>query len=201
MSQLKSTIVLHSCCAPCACTVIDQLIAENMPPLVYFYNPNIDSISEYTRRKDAVISYTIKRGLTFFDADYSPSEWERLVVGMENEPERGQRCALCFYMRLSKTAEFTYQHGLQIFATTNGFSRWKNLGQVNDAGQKAASLFPGLTFMARNWRKDNAQLKASAIVKQENIYQQEYCGCIYSKQTMIERKQPARLLGFHEKNL
>jgi len=180
-------VLLHVCCAPCSCAIIDALLKEGFRPTLFFYNPNIFPRQEYDKRKASVTAYAIKLDLRVVEADYDNDVWEERVKGLEDEPERGRRCSHCFDMRLERTALFASENGFLMFATTNGFARWKAIDQVNQSGVLAASRYPGLIFLDRNWRLGNAQILANAISKQENFYSQNYCGCRFSL-----RKTPAR---------
>ena len=181
---LPEKVLLHSCCAPCSCAIIDQLLSEGIRPAIFFYNPNIDTVEEYLRRKVAVTSYAHKHSLEVVDVDYDPDVWKARVKGLEQEPERGKRCTVCFDVRLERTALYCMENGYRAFATTNGIGRWKDLEQVNASGRRAAARYPGLVFLDRNWRVNNALGKAAEITRQEGFYRQKYCGCIYSKKSL-----------------
>jgi hypothetical protein len=181
--QIKTEkLLLHVCCAPCSCAIIAALLKEGFSPTLFFYNPNIYPRQEYDLRKALVMAYAAKLGLRVVEADYDNEAWEERVKGLENEPERGQRCTRCFDMRFERTALYASENGFSMFATTNGFARWKDINQVNRSGVLAASRYPGMTFLDRNWRLGNAQVLANAISKQENFYRQTYCGCRFSLQ-------------------
>lgn len=179
--HISQKILLHVCCAPCSCAIIQTLLEENYQFDIFFYNPNIDTPTEYLKRKQEVIRFAQKKHISFIDMDYEHHLWLDSVKGYEQSPEKGKRCDLCFDMRLQKTAQYAHQHHYPVFATTNGISRHKNIEQVNAAGIKAASLYPSLIYWDRNWRKNNALLKARDIIQQEGFYRQDYCGCEFSK--------------------
>ena len=149
-----SEILLHTCCAPCSTAIIERLIEHGIRPQIFFYNPNIFPKEEYERRKNECVRYIQMLGLDFIDADYAHEKWLKEVRGLEKEPERGARCLACFKERLMVAALYAHQHGYRVLATTLASSRWKDLEQIEEAGAYTASLFPGLTFWAHNWRKD-----------------------------------------------
>ena len=99
---------------------------------------------------------------------------------MEFEPERGSRCAMCFDMRMERTALYAHENGFDTIATSLGISRWKDLNQVNEAGKNAANKYEGLTYWDYNWRKNGGSACNMEICKSEKFYQQEYCGCAFS---------------------
>ena len=99
---------------------------------------------------------------------------------MENEPERGIRCTMCFDMRFERTALYAHEHGYDTISSSLGISRWKNMAQINDCGIRAASRYDGLQYWDYNWRKGGGASRMIEISKREQFYQQEYCGCVYS---------------------
>jgi predicted adenine nucleotide alpha hydrolase (AANH) superfamily ATPase len=160
---------------------------EEFELTLFFYNPNIHPVDEYEIRKLEVIRFADKLAIPFIDADYDATRWFELTKGLENEPERGKRCSLCFDMRLEKTAEYAHQNGFKVFSTSLGISRWKDFDQVTRAGTQAASRYKGLNYWAYNWRKKGGSQRMVEIIKDENFYKQFYCGCLYSLQRANEK--------------
>jgi len=119
-------------------------------------------------------------GFNFIDADYDKDNWFKRIKGLENEPERGERCTKCFDMRFERSALYAHENNFSLFATTLGISRWKDLDQVNNSGLRAADRYSGLNFWDFNWRKAGGSPRMIEISKREEFYQQEYCGCVYS---------------------
>lgn len=176
----KSTLLLHSCCAPCSGEVMERMLEAGIDYTIFFYNPNIHPLKEYEIRKNENIRFATQHNIPFVDGDYDRDEWFRRAKGMENEPERGIRCTMCFDMRFERTALYAHEHGFDIFTSSLGISRWKNMDQINDCGMRAAAHYPGITYWTFNWRKDGGSQRMIEISKRENFYQQEYCGCAYS---------------------
>ena len=173
-------VLLHSCCASCSGELMEAMRASGIDFTVFFYNPNIHPQAEYELRKHENIRFADKFGIAFVDADYDPDNWFARVKGLEHEPERGQRCTLCFDMRLERTALYAHEHGFAVMTSSLGISRWKNLQQVNGCGLRAAARYPGLSYWDHNWRKDGGAARTIEISKRENFYRQQYCGCVYS---------------------
>ena len=187
------SLLLHSCCAPCAGEIMEAIAASGIATTIYFYNPNIHPIEEYEIRKDENIRFAEKLGFKFIDADYDKDNWFERVKGLEDEPERGKRCTVCFDMRFERSALFAYENHYDTFATTLGISRWKDLEQINTSGLKAANRYNDLTFWDFNWRKQGGSARMLEISKQEKFYKQEYCGCVYSlRDTNRWRKSQGR---------
>ncbi len=176
----ESSLLLHSCCAPCAGEIMEAVAASEIKTTVYFYNPNIHPIQEYELRKDENKRYCQKLGFNFIDADYDKDNWFKRIKGLENETERGERCTKCFDMRFERSALYAHENNFSLFATTLGISRWKDLDQVNNSGLRAADRYSDLNYWGFNWRKAGGSPRMIEISKREEFYQQEYCGCIYS---------------------
>ena len=180
MPVMDNKLLLHSCCAPCAGEIMDAVAASGIDTTIFFYNPNIHPKEEYEIRKNENIRYANKLGFDFVDADYDKENWFERVKGLENEPERGKRCTVCFDMRFERSALYAFENNFKVFATTLGISRWKDLNQINTSGLKAAKRYNELQFWDFNWRKQGGSARMLEISKQENFYKQEYCGCVYS---------------------
>lgn len=170
-------VLLHSCCAPCCCEIIEAILASGITLTVFFYNPNIQPHEEYDRRKAEVIRLVRQNRAAFVDADYDPAGWQARTRGLEQEPERGRRCTACFDLRLERTALYAHEHGFAVFTSSLGISRWKNMAQVNASGHRAAALHAGLTYWDYNWRKGGGASRMVEIARREGLYQQDYCGC------------------------
>ncbi|ATE59813.1 epoxyqueuosine reductase QueH [Thauera sinica] len=173
-------VLLHSCCAPCSGEVMEAMQASGIDFTIFFYNPNIHPLKEYELRKDENIRFAEQFGIPFVDADYDRDDWFARAKGMENEPERGIRCTMCFDMRFERTALYAHEHGFPVMTSSLGISRWKNMQQINECGIRAAAHYPGLIYWDYNWRKGGGSARMIEISKRENFYQQEYCGCAYS---------------------
>ncbi|MCW2955141.1 MAG: hypothetical protein JWO69_10 [Thermoleophilia bacterium] len=173
-------VLLHSCCAPCSGEVMEAMTASGIDYTIFFYNPNIHPLKEYELRKDENIRFAEKVGVPFVDADYDKDNWFERAKGMEQDPERGRRCSMCFDMRFERTALYAHENGFPVITSSLGISRWKNMAQINESGVGAASKYPGLTYWEFNWRKGGGASRMIEISKREEFYQQEYCGCVYS---------------------
>lgn len=177
----NTPIILHACCATCSGYVIEQLLPK-FQPLIYFFNPNIHPQEEYLKRRNELSQYALKVNLPFFEEEYLPERWFTQVKGMEQEPERGLRCRICFKQRLEQTADFAKKQGIAYFTTTLTVSPHKKSGDIIDLGNKIAEE-TDLVFYAQDFKKQNGYKKTVAIAEKEGFYRQNYCGCIYSFRT------------------
>jgi epoxyqueuosine reductase len=182
-------VLLHSCCAPCSGEVMEAMLASGIDYTIFFYNPNIHPQKEYELRKSENIRFAQQFGVPFVDADYDLDNWFARAKGMENEPERGARCTMCFDMRFERTALYAHEHGFPVMTSSLGISRWKDMNQINGCGVRAAAHYPELMYWDFNWRKRGGAERMIEISKREQFYQQEYCGCVYSLRDTNRRRR------------
>lgn len=174
-------VLLHACCAPCSSAIVEWMLAHDVKPTIFYYNPNIYPREEYEIRKNESKRHAESLGVQWIDGDYDHEGWLQDVCGMENEPERGRRCEQCFTLRLTKAAQEARKLGLQYFTTTLASSRWKSLEQINRAGQIAQQTVEGTVFWDQNWRKGGLQERRNQLLREFNFYNQLYCGCEFSQ--------------------
>lgn len=179
-------VLLHTCCAPCSSAIIEALLAHHIRPTIYYCNSNIFPLEEYNIRKDECTRYAHSLGLDIIDADYNHDDWLCSVRGLENEPERGGRCQQCFKVRMLATARFAHENGFKVITTTLAGSRWKSLEQINAAGRYAVERYPDVIWWDMNWKKGGLQERKSAIIREYNFYNQQYCGCEFSMRPKSE---------------
>lgn len=182
-------VLLHSCCAPCSSAILEWMLSHDYQPVIYYYNPNIFPAEEYEIRKKECSRYALKLGVQMIDGDYEHQRWFDDVKGMESEPERGARCLQCFKMRLLKAAKKAKELNINLFTTTLASSRWKDLKQINEAGFWAARQVEGTQFWDKNWRKDGLQERRNQLLKENNFYNQQYCGCEFSLKATAAKMQ------------
>lgn len=173
-------ILVLSCCAPCSCAAIKHLVEQGTQVTVLFYNPNIFPQEEYEKRRDEQARLCRSLGAGFVELPYEHEVWLKYVRGLENEPERGKRCDECFYMRLKQAAAYARRHHFDYFASVLGTSRYKDIDQVHRAACRAWCE-EGTPYVANSWRKGGLTELRQALIKEFNLYQQNYCGCEFSR--------------------
>jgi len=179
----ETTVLLHTCCAPCSSAIIEAMLRSGITPVIYYCNPNIYPREEYEIRKNECTRYAQSLGLEIVDDDYDHESWLQEMTGLENEPERGGRCLKCFKMRLLRTAGYAVRRGIRVITTTLASSRWKSLDQINEAGQWACDTISAdneVIWWDQNWRKGGLQERRLEIIRQYDFYNQQYCGCEFS---------------------
>lgn len=187
-------VLLHSCCAPCSGAIVECMLANGLVPTVFFSNSNIFSREEYELRKTELWRYCASLGVPVVDDDYDHAAWLRTVKGLEREPERGLRCSACFRFRLLRAARYASENGFELLTTTLASSRWKDLNQVNAAGEQAVSQTTGLRWWPMNWRKGGLQPRRSEIICEQGFYNQNFCGCEFSLRSAL-REDPGQAVS------
>ena len=173
-------LLLHSCCAPCSSVCLERL-AKVFCITVLYYNPNIEDIEEYEKRKKEQIRFLEQTGLgDFIDCDHDHQAFENIAKGMENEPERGARCYRCYALRLEKTAQTAKENGFDWFATTLTLSPHKNADWLNEIGENAGGRY-GLNYLVTDFKKKGGYYRSIELSNEYGLYRQDFCGCKYSK--------------------
>lgn len=173
---MSGKLLLLSCCAPCSCAVIKVLAEEGRDFTVLFYNPNIRPIAEYCKRREENERVCALYQVPFAELEYDNDRWCQLTQGLENEPERGRRCSVCFKMRLKRAMEYAKENGFEAVTSVLGVSRYKDLAQVNRAAAEAAEE-TGMTYEEIEGRKGGMQELRNRLIKELELYNQDYCGC------------------------
>lgn len=176
----KPTLLLHSCCAPCSSSVLERLV-ENFKVTVFYYNPNIDAFEEYQTRVQEQLRLCKTFGVEIITSEHCKQDFISAVKGLENEKEGGSRCAVCFKLRLVKTAEFAKQKGFDYFATTLTVSPLKNASLINAIGEEIGREI-GVKYLPSDFKKKGGYLRSIELSKQYDLYRQNYCGCEFSKE-------------------
>jgi hypothetical protein len=152
----------------------------------YFYNPCIHPADEYERRLDAARKVSRTFNFELIEDIYDRENWFDIVKGLEYSREGGQRCAVCFKMRLGRT--FDLFRGKEIydkFTTTLSVSPHKNAGLINEIGRETG----GDSFFAADFKRKGGFQRAIELANDMGLYRQDYCGCIYSKEETLRRRQ------------
>jgi epoxyqueuosine reductase len=169
-------VVLHICCAVCAAGAAERLILEGHQVVGFFYNPNIYPVEEYRRRLEAAKKVASELKFPLIEGSYTPEEWFQATAGMENEPEGGRRCPVCFKMRLEKTYRFMNESAGDCFTTTLTMGSNKSAVLMERLGREVG----GDKFLLRDFKKKEGFKRAGELARQWELYRQHYCGCQYS---------------------
>lgn len=177
------TLLLHSCCAPCSSYVLKYLSNYFKITLLYF-NPNIFPKEEYNKRVAEQIrlikELPVRNPIEFLEGRYEPQEFFDGVKGLENEPEGGKRCEVCYEMRLREAAQYALKGGFDYFTTTLSISPLKNAEKINQIGEQLSKEY-GVKHLPSDFKKKEGYKQSVELSKEYNLYRQDFCGCVYSK--------------------
>ncbi len=182
-------LFLHSCCAPCSSYVLEYL-RSFFRITVFYYNPNITQEEEYRRRVSEQIRLIGEMNrepsgeafpIEIVEGVYERERFLACVKGLEECREGGQRCQVCFELRLRETARLAKEAEADYFTTTLTISPLKNAAKINEIGQRLGKEF-GIFFLPSDFKKKDGYKRSVELSAKYGLYRQDYCGCVYSKE-------------------
>ena len=176
----RPKLLLHACCAPCSSATLERLSAHFDLTILY-YNPNIYPPEEYHRREAELERFVEQAGYHYpvVELPYDPQEFYSAVTGLENEPERGSRCTICYRLRMRRAAQYASENGFDWFTTTLSISPHKDAKRINAIGQELEAEF-GVKHLPSDFKKHNGYLRSLQLSEEYGLYRQDYCGCEFS---------------------
>lgn len=177
----RPSLLLHACCAPCSSYVLEYL-RRYFDITLYYYNPNISPENEFVYRFDELrrLIEETEADAKIVAGEYEPEKFFEIARGRENEPEGGERCFLCYRLRLLKSGEYAAANNFDYFTTTLSISPYKNAEKLNTIGEEISTAC-NVSYLYSDFKKKNGYKRSIELSKEHNLYRQDYCGCIYSK--------------------
>lgn len=193
-SKKGQRLLLHSCCAPCSSYVLEYL-RQYFRITVFYYNPNISMEQEYRKRVEeqkrliAVYNAQEQNGyqINIVEGDYEPAAFYVIAKGLEQCPEGGERCFACYELRLKKTAMLAREGQYDYFSTTLTISPLKNTQKLNEIGERLSQEY-NIPWLVSDFKKKNGYKRSIELSAEYDLYRQDYCGCIYSRQEREQKK-------------
>jgi hypothetical protein len=174
-------LALHVCCGICAIPALALLKKREVAVTGIFFNPNIDSRREYTRRQDIASRYFKEQGLDFYGFPYEPRDFLDALGGCAQKP---QRCRACWDLRIAKTASFADAGGFDLFSTTLLSSPYQDVSIIREVAETRSGKS---IFFREDFRSGFTQGYHEA--KSRGWYIQNYCGCLYSQEERNAKKK------------
>lgn len=178
------SLLIHSCCAPCSSYVLEYL-SEYFNITVFFFNPNIYPQEEYTERakeqKRLIDEMQVKHAVKFVEGQYDQNRFYQAVKGFEKVKEGGERCFLCYRLRLTEAAILAKEQGFDYFTTTLTISPLKRADKLNAIGKELEEAY-GVKYLYSDFKKKEGYKRSIELSGQYHLYRQNYCGCVFSKQ-------------------
>lgn len=187
----KERLLLHACCAPCSSYVLEYM--ENKYDItVFYYNPNITEAAEYGKRISEITRFIneapFAKNVKLIEGKYEPELFFEISKGLEKEPERGKRCYKCYELRMDETARYAKENGFDIFTTTLSISPHKNAEWLNEIGIRLSEKY-GVDYLYSNFKKNNGYSRSIELSREYNLYRQNYCGCVFSREESLRREK------------
>ena len=181
-------LFLHSCCAPCSSYTLEYL-SNYFDITVYYFNPNISPKEEFDKRfaeqKRLIDSLPAKNPIKLVLGEYNYDDFLQIARGYENVAEGGERCFRCYRMRLESTARIAKEQGFDYFCTTLSISPLKNSQKINQIGYEVAQKY-GIKWLPSDFKKREGYKRSIELSREYNLYRQNFCGCIFSKENNNE---------------
>ena len=176
-----TSVLMHTCCAPCSLSCIDPLRAEGIEPVAFWYNPNIHPWKEYEARRDCLLAYapTIEMQV-IVDEDYGLRTFVEHVAS-----DIDHRCTYCYQHRLEETARYAAEHGYEAFTSTLLASLYQDHDGIKAAAEKYARQY-GVEVLSRAVRPNVRAGNQRA--RELGFYMQKYCGCVFSEQDRYQKQ-------------
>ena len=191
-SGKRPALLMHTCCAVCACYPIGYL-AEVFDLTLFYYNDNIYPESEYEKRYQELRRYVdiynnnSGNDVKLIKCPYSGKEYMQKMLPYKDSPEGGERCTVCFDLRMDKGMQYAEENHFDYFTTVMTVSRQKDSKKLNQIGEQLQKKYPGVKYFYSDFKKNGGLEKGAELVKQYDIYRQNYCGCVYSYNEMLQR--------------
>lgn len=178
------SLLLHSCCAPCSSYILEYL-SRFFNITVFYYNPNISPRDEFDKRvaeeKRLVETMTFENPVSVIVGEYDNEIFENIAKGLENLPEGGERCHRCYRLRLEKSAQMAKKMNFDFFTTTLSISPLKNSQILNQIGKEISEKYQ-VDYFFSDFKKKEGYKRSIQLSNEYNLYRQNYCGCVYSKE-------------------
>lgn len=176
----KSTLLLHSCCAPCSSHVL-LLLSKYFDITIYYSNDNIYPEEEYHKRLEEQKRFAsnVSSDIQVISDGYDANCFYEKTKGLEKLGERSARCYACYELRLTKTAQLAQAAAYDFFTTTLSISPYKNSAWINEIGLKLEKEYK-VMFLYSDFKKEQGYQHSITLSKEYALYRQSYCGCIYS---------------------
>ncbi len=184
------TLLLHACCAPCSSYVLEYL-SSHFAITVFYYNPNISPREEYEKRvreeMRLIREMPVKYPVHFLEGTYDPERYRKLIRGHEDDPEGGNRCGICFSLRLEEAAKAAKAGGFDYFTTSLTISPLKNAARLNTIGEAMGKQY-GVAFLNSDFKKREGYHRSIELSREYGLYRQDFCGCVYSRREAEARR-------------
>ena len=188
----RPSLLLHSCCAPCNSYVMLEL-SKHFDLTLLYNNSNIYPKKEYDIRVNELKAYTksvnkkYNLNIELLEFEYKGESFQKRLAKVNDGIEGGKRCQKCFELRMNEAYQYALENNFDYFTTVMTISRHKNSIVLNKIGEDLNKKYESDMYFFSDFKKKNGLLKSQKIVKEYDMYRQQYCGCAFSYQDYLKR--------------
>ena len=185
----KPSLLLHACCAVCACWPL-EFLKDHFDLAVMYNNSNIWPEAEHEKRLSELKRYideALGGSVPVIVTDYRSADYMKQLEPMKDDPEGWKRCFFCYETRMDEAFRYADEHEFDYFTTVMTFSRQKDSQKINQIGLDLQKKYTRTKYLCSDFKKGGGQTRSAEIVDEHCIYRQDYCGCIYSLRERHEK--------------
>ena len=189
-SGKKPRLLIHACCGPCF-TIPFDILKDYFDITIMYNNSNIYPKAEYDRRLAELKQYLSDLGvaLEIIEPKYDNETYNLDLESHKDNKEGHERCRICFRKRLKEGFEYASKHGFDYYGTVMTISRYKNAQDINKIGESLQKEYPTVKWLYADFKKNNGYEKSLIIIREHEMYLQEYCGCVYSYNSYLNKNK------------
>lgn len=189
ISGKKPKLLLHACCGPCF-TIPHEILKDYFDITIIYNNSNIYPKAEHDRRLNELKKYLSDLGakIEVIETKYDNENYNLDLEPRASDKEGHERCRICFKKRLKEGFEYASKHDFDYFGTVMTISRYKNAQDINKIGENLQKDYPTVKWLYADFKKDNGYEKSLIVIREHEMYFQEYCGCKYSYNAYLEKQ-------------
>ena len=184
----KPKLLIHACCGPCF-TIPYEILNQYFEITILYNNSNIYPKKEHDRRLAELKKYVkdMEADLKIIETEYDNEKYNQDLEPRASDKEGHERCRICFRKRLREGFEYASKNGFEYFGTVMTISRYKNAQDINKIGENLAKEYPTVKWLYADFKKNDGYEKSLIIIKEHEMYFQEYCGCKYSYEAYLNK--------------
>lgn len=178
----RPKLLFHVCCG--VCSVYPLLLLDQFFDItIYYSNSNIYPYDEYNHRLKELQKYldlissehNIDLIVPKYDDDYIKE-----LAPYAKEKEGGNRCKLCYRMRLEDSYRYAYLNQYDYITTVMSVSNRKKADYLNGILEDLSKKYPSVKPLYADFKKENGINLNERLNRLVGLYHQDYCGCPYS---------------------
>lgn len=188
----KPRLLLHVCCGPCSAWPL-MFLNPYFDITIYYNNSNIYPSEEYYRRLNEMKMFVDRLNedsnmdIKYIIPNYDEEEYSKKLSIYKDAREGGERCFLCYRLRLEEAYEYAVNNEFEYITTVMTVSSQKNSIKLNEIGIELQEKYPSCKYFVSDFKKKQGTEIGRKISNSYGLYRQQYCGCRYSYYGYLRR--------------